>query len=129
MRFCLNRWVLAGLVLAALALWALAPNLVAAALPLLILAACPLSMLLMMKGVGKHRCASEPRERDGRVQEPRSRAEQIAELRRQLTQAEAQRARIAHQLAELEAVEGQARPPVPRSSAITTQAGEGKSQG
>ncbi len=36
----------------ALGVWLLAPQLLAAALPVLILAACPLSMLLMMRGMG-----------------------------------------------------------------------------
>jgi hypothetical protein len=58
MKMCHNRRVLIGLALAALAPWTLAPNLVAAAPPVLILAACPLSMLLTMRGA-RHRM-SEP---------------------------------------------------------------------
>lgn len=58
MKLCCNRWVLVGLTLAALALWMLAPNLVAATLPVLILVACPLSMWLTMRGA-RHRM-SEP---------------------------------------------------------------------
>ena len=49
---CLNWKVIAGLAIAALGVWVLAPQLLAAALPVLILAACPLSMLLMMRGMG-----------------------------------------------------------------------------
>lgn len=48
---CFNPKVLAGLTLAALALFIYAPKLALAALPLLLLAACPLSMLLMMSSM------------------------------------------------------------------------------
>ncbi len=49
MLMCLNKKVIGGLVAAALAIYLLVPDLFGAALPLLILAACPLSMLLMMR--------------------------------------------------------------------------------
>lgn len=49
--YCLNWKVLGGLAMVGLGLWVVAPNLVARALPLLLLAACPLSMLLMMRGM------------------------------------------------------------------------------
>lgn len=46
---CLNRNVLIGLAVVGLGVWWLAPSAVAAVLPFLFLAACPLSMLIMMK--------------------------------------------------------------------------------
>lgn len=46
---CINKRVIATLAVVAIGIYLLAPNLVAAALPLLILAACPLSMLVMMR--------------------------------------------------------------------------------
>src|SRR5260221_13035899 len=49
---CLNWKVIAGLAIVALGVWLVAPPLLAAALAVLILAACPLSMLLMMRGMG-----------------------------------------------------------------------------
>lgn len=55
LRMCLDVRVLAGLALTAVAVWLVAPGLVVAALPILIFAACPLSMLLMawtMRGHG-----------------------------------------------------------------------------
>ena len=52
-RICLNWKVLVGLGLVGVGIWAVAPNLFLAALPFLLLAACPLSMLLMMWGM-KH---------------------------------------------------------------------------
>lgn len=45
----INRNVAIGLAVVGLAIFFLAPDLAYAALPLLVLAACPLSMLLMMK--------------------------------------------------------------------------------
>lgn len=49
---CLNWKVLAALAAVGVGVYALAPNLVAAATPLLVLALCPLSMLLMMRAMG-----------------------------------------------------------------------------
>jgi hypothetical protein len=46
---CLNKKVIAGLAVVALGVYLFAPNLFGAALPLLILAVCPLSMLVMMR--------------------------------------------------------------------------------
>jgi hypothetical protein len=51
LKACLNWKVLAGLGVAGIAIFLVAPGLAAAALPILLLAACPLSMLLMMWGM------------------------------------------------------------------------------
>ena len=52
MKMCFNWKVAGGLALAGLAVFAIAPSLVGAAvLPLLIFAICPLSMLLMMRAM------------------------------------------------------------------------------
>lgn len=48
---CIDLRVVAGLLVAGLGLWAVAPNLVGAILPFLLALACPLSMLLMGKGM------------------------------------------------------------------------------
>jgi uncharacterized SAM-binding protein YcdF (DUF218 family) len=50
---CIDKRVIAGVVAAAGLLWWLAPGAFAAALPLLIFAICPLSMLLMMKAMNQ----------------------------------------------------------------------------
>lgn len=47
---CLNRKVVGGLAVAALAVLAFAPSAFSRVLPLLVVAACPLGMLLMMRG-------------------------------------------------------------------------------
>ena len=70
---CFNWKVLAGLAAVAVGLFVLAPGLVIAALPLLFLAACPLSMMLMMRGGHGHGQAhdqgvDQPRE-EGRTKE------------------------------------------------------------
>ena len=49
---CFNKKVVVGLALTALGLLAVAPNVFGAALPLLLMAACPLSMTLMMRRMG-----------------------------------------------------------------------------
>ena len=48
-KMCFNWKVIAGLAVVAAGLYMVAPTAFAAALPLLFLAACPLSMILMMK--------------------------------------------------------------------------------
>lgn len=49
LRMCLNPWVIAGLVAVAVGIYLFSPGLALAALPILIFAACPLSMFVMMK--------------------------------------------------------------------------------
>ena len=51
MRMCINKRVVAGLAVVGLAVFALAPSLLGALAPVLIMAACPLSMLVMMRGM------------------------------------------------------------------------------
>ena len=48
LRKCFNPKVIIGLALVAIGIAVFAPNQLAAALPLLLLAACPLSMVIMM---------------------------------------------------------------------------------
>ncbi len=49
---CFNWKVIAALAAIGIGLYALAPGAALAAVPLLVLAACPLSMLLMMRAMG-----------------------------------------------------------------------------
>lgn len=51
LRMCFDKRVIGGLILIGAAVFIFAPNLFAAALPLLFVAACPLSMLLMAKSM------------------------------------------------------------------------------
>lgn len=50
---CLNWKVLAGLAVAGLGVLVVAPHLALSVLPVLLFAACPLSMLFMMRGMGQ----------------------------------------------------------------------------
>ncbi|MDP9383461.1 MAG: DUF2933 domain-containing protein [Chloroflexota bacterium] len=99
---CFNWKVIAGLAVVGLGIWAVAPGLAAAALPLLILAACPLSMLLMMRGMQGGHCASRPQQAGSPTRAGLTRDEQLAELRTQLTDIQAQQHTIAEEISRLE---------------------------
>lgn len=71
---CLNWRVVAGLAVVGLGTWVVAPNLVWATVPVLLVLACPLSMLFMMRGMGSAQCATQTE------QEYRPRAKQLAQL-------------------------------------------------
>lgn len=83
LRACYDWRVLTGLGGLGIAIYLVAPGLVAAAIPLLLVAACPLSMLLMMKAMSAQPKSSDVR--PGRVGDDRvSRLhEELAELGRQ----------------------------------------------
>lgn len=52
---CINKNVVAGLAVVGLGIWWMAPEAIGAALPFLLIAICPLSMVLMMKAMnGMH---------------------------------------------------------------------------
>lgn len=58
MRICINKRVVAGLAGVALVVFALSPRLLGELAPVLVFAACPLSMLVMMRGTsGRNRQA------------------------------------------------------------------------
>jgi len=105
---CFNWKVIAGLAGVGLAVWVVAPNLVGAALPLLLVAACPLSMLLMGRGMAGGQCStptqqSAPPERASQPVGLRlTREEQLAELKAQLTILQTRQQAIAREIAELE---------------------------
>ena len=86
---CLNWNVVAGLAVLGLGIWVVAPNLVWAALPILVVLACPLSMLFMMRGMGSAQCATQTE------QEYRPGEEQLAQLR-------ARHVALTREIAELE---------------------------
>ena len=74
LKMCLNPKVLAGLAAIGVAVYLVAPNLIVAALPLLILAACPLSMLFMggamRRGHGEREGAPSAGHADGSMDAP-----------------------------------------------------------
>lgn len=77
MRMCFNKNVIAGLAVVALGVLLVAPNLLGAAVPLLVIAACPLSMIFMMRAMNRQSTRSCAADRPTRTSE----SEQAAQLR------------------------------------------------
>jgi hypothetical protein len=121
---CFNWKVLAGLAAVGLGVWVIAPDLVGLALPLLILLACPLSMLFMARGMQGSQCASQP-EQVGQPTDVRlTRDEQLSELKAQLNMAQTRQQAIAREIAELEA----ARAPAVREAEAVARAADERAQ-
>jgi hypothetical protein len=99
-RACLDWRVLTALAALGVAVYLFAPGLIAAAVPLLLLAACPLSMLVMMKAMGDHQRESgaEPTEPIG--------ADRAVALRRELADLGRRQEQVGE---ELRAIEGMRR--------------------
>lgn len=93
---CLNWKVLAGLGVVGLGVWAVAPNLIGIALPFLLMAVCPLSMVFMMRGMGGGACATQSAQADQPAQAESAPVAQLAALKEQ-------QAAIAGEIARLEA--------------------------
>ncbi len=114
-QMCLNWKVLVGLAVVGLAVWVVAPHLVLAALPLLLIVACPLSMLVMM---GRMR-GGQPVQVNQSPAMDRTRDEQVGELQSRLLSVQAEQEAIARQIAEIES------PEIPvMSQAVARGAGE-----
>jgi hypothetical protein len=92
---CLNWKVVAGLAGVGLGIWVVAPTLVWAALPVLVVLACPLSMLFMMRGMGSGQCATQPEYEQRQIIAHGRHDGQLVDLR-------ARHAAIAQEIAELE---------------------------
>jgi len=125
---CFNWKVVAGLATVGVGIWAVAPNLIGAALPLLLVAACPLSMFFMMRGMGGGQCAHQPQqagaqrpaEANGLALSGAGHDEQVAELKARATSLQEQHAALAREIARLEA-EGS--PVVREAEAVARAAG------
>jgi hypothetical protein len=102
---CLNWKVLGGLAVVGVIVWVVAPQLVLAALPLLLVAACPLSMLVMMGRMRGGQEATQPAQANQPPDAGRTRDEQVVELRSRLLSARAEQEVIARQIAEIESPE------------------------
>lgn len=124
---CFNWKVVAGLAAVGLGLWAAAPNLAMAALPFLLMAACPLSMFLMMRGMGGGPCSTQPTrtsQQEGAGQPAGTglaRDERLAELQSRLADVQRQHETIAREIACLEAEDAPA--------ARQVEAGRGRDSG
>lgn len=93
---CLNWKVLGGLGIVGLGTWVAAPSIAVAALPFLLILVCPISMMLMMRGMEGGQCAINESQRDTARTTGVTADERIVDLR-------AQQEAIARELAELEA--------------------------
>lgn len=90
MRLCINWKVVAGLAWGAFVLWLVVPNFFWLALPLLIIAACPLSMLVMMRSMRRQHTSLTQAEGSSHTAEV------------QLTVVRAQQEPLGHEIARLE---------------------------
>src|SRR6266568_9441825 len=103
---CLNWKVLAGLAVVGLIVLVVAPQFIWAALPILLVAACPLSMLFMMRGMSGNGNANQTASQTTQLPAGGStRDEQLAELQSRLSGVQAEQAAIARHIAEIESPE------------------------
>lgn len=93
LKMCLNWKVLLGLAAVGVGIYLVAPSLVLAALPILLLAACPLSMLLMMWGM---------QHTQGQGQQPPQEPDLGLTREERITQLRTQQAALADQIGALE---------------------------
>jgi len=131
---CFNWKVVAGLAVVGVGVWAVKPELIGAALPLLLVAACPLSMLFMMRGMGGGQCASQPQQ-SREAQRPtevrgvalpgRIRDEDLADLKARATDLQGRHQEIVRAIARLEAEES----PVVREAAAVARAADARVRG
>ncbi len=100
---CLNWKAVAGLAVIGLGAWAVAPGAIAAVVPFLIVAVCPLSMVFMMRNMGRTHSAARPACASQRPRAGVTRADTYATLQDELAVVEAEHAAIAGEIARQEA--------------------------
>ena len=101
-RFCIDWKVVAGLAAVAVGLFLFQPRLFTGALPVLLVAACPLSMLLMMWGMRGMAQPATPIPAPQPVVDQLTPHEQIASLRSQLSDLQSAQVAITNQIRSLE---------------------------
>lgn len=106
---CLNWKVVAGLAVVGVIILVVAPQFLWVALPLLIVAACPLSMLFMMRGMagGGSQASSQSSlmQGDSLPAGSLTRDERLSELQSRLSNVQAESEAIARQIAEIQSPE------------------------
>jgi hypothetical protein len=106
LRACLNWKVIGGLTATGVGIWFLAPHLLAVAFPFLFVAVCPLSMLLMMRGMSPGR---SPAAREPKIGKPVGvgvEPESVDDLRARLDEAEREQKALSQEIDEREAATG-----------------------
>src|SRR5712692_3688109 len=102
---CLNWRVLTGLAVVALLVLVVAPQFIGAALPLLLVAACPLSMLFMMRGMSRNGNATTQMQGEQVPAVGVTRDEHLATLKSRLSSVQAEQEDIARRIDEMEGPE------------------------
>lgn len=87
-----NKNVIAGLAVVAGGIVVFAPNLIGAALPLLVIAACPLMMIFMMRGMSGMSGGKERSDSTDDTSEATSTGGELADLRAEVERLRAERA-------------------------------------
>ena len=108
LKMCLNWKVLAGLAAVGVAVYLVAPNAILGILPVLLLLACPLSMVVMMVGMRGMGAQQGQDARQIQSAAPLTREQHLAQLRRQLIGLGDQQAALARQIEQLEATDERA---------------------
>jgi hypothetical protein len=98
LRACADWRVVAILVAVGAGVAVFAPNLIAAAIPLLLVAACPISMLVMMRTMGGQQSNASPKLDPGAV-------DRTAQLRRQLAATRLEQQQLERELARIESAD------------------------
>jgi len=112
---CLNWKVLAGLAAIGISIYVFVPNLIGAALPLLAIAVCPLSMLAMMWGMSRmggmqgSGCATQERRAGTEIGGADASQGRIGQLREELHGLQAREATIRAQVTEMEGTDSRHR--------------------
>ena len=100
---CLNWKVVSGLALIGVGIWLLAPTLVGAAVPVLLAAICPLSMLAMLIGMGSRRGMTQTEPLNPPDAQGLTPADHLAALRAHLATLDVQHAALVRELNQMEA--------------------------
>lgn len=95
LKHCLNPKVIAGVVVVAAAVWVFAPGAFAAAMPLLVLAICPFSMLVMAVFMRDGQAPSSSAGMSGHDEGASQPSARVAGAREERRTIEARRARVA----------------------------------
>ena len=105
LKMCLNWKVLAGLAVVGLIILLVAPQLLGAALPILLIAACPLSMLFMMRGMSGNGNATTQMQGKQVSAVGSTRDERLPALKSRMSSMQTEQEDIARRIAEIESPE------------------------